>query len=102
MPDSAAFPKIAPKPHLQLKEDLPGQIYTIDGFLSDVEQVNVLKWAQAVDLKAPTKPGKGEAERTARECMHGCVSVDPVAPCVACPSPWRMGGAMLTSRPRHD
>jgi hypothetical protein len=69
MVDNAAFPKIVPKPHLQLREDLPGQIYTIDGFLSDSERTNVLKWAQAADLKNPTRPGKGEAERTARECQ---------------------------------
>ena len=68
MADTAAFPKITPKPHLQVKEDLPGQIYTIDGFLSDAELANVLRWAQMTTMKDPTKPGKGEAERTAREC----------------------------------
>ena len=68
MADTAAFPQIKAKPHLQLKEDLPGQIYTIDGFLSDAEQANVLRWAQMTTMKDSTKPGKGEAERTAREC----------------------------------
>lgn len=68
MADTSAFPQITAKPHLQLKEDLPGQIYTIDGFLSDAEQATVLRWAQMTTMKDPTKPGKGEAERTARKC----------------------------------
>ena len=62
---SASFPRIAAKPHVQLKEDLAGQIYTIDGFLSPQEVSSIRRWGESIGLQGPVAPKKGEAERTA-------------------------------------
>ena len=64
---TASFPVISPKPHLTLQADLPGQIYTLDGFLSPSELEAITKWTKSIPLEEPKKPGKGEAERTASE-----------------------------------
>jgi hypothetical protein len=64
---SASFPRITAKPHVQIQKDLPGQIYTTDGFLSPQEVVNIRRWGESIGLQDPVPPKKGEAERTARK-----------------------------------
>jgi len=76
MSHAAAFPRINGKPHAHLKEDLPGQIYTIDGFLSPQEVVNIRKWGESIGLQDPVPPRKGEAERTARELLSSALSIN--------------------------
>lgn len=61
------FPALKVKHKLPLNTILPSQIYTVDNFLSAQECKEVIDWARLVDMEAPKKPGKGEAERTACE-----------------------------------
>ena len=67
MAENVGFPVISPKPHLRLKEDLAGQIYTLDGFFSPEELEKIMRWTKSVVMEAPKRSGKGEAERTARK-----------------------------------
>lgn len=59
------FPELKGKHKLPLNTILPSQIYTVDSFLSAQECKEVIEWAKLVDMEAPKRPGKGEAERTA-------------------------------------
>lgn len=59
------FPELKVKHKLPLNTILPSQIYTVDSFLSAQECKEVIEWAKLVDMEAPKRPGKGEAERTA-------------------------------------
>ena len=70
------FPALTPKRQLRLATPLDGQIYTIDGFLTKDECEKVLKWIGGVKMDGPKKPGRGEAERTASECVsrHTCLN----------------------------
>jgi hypothetical protein len=63
----ARFPTLSPKPWLEIGTLLPSQIYIIDDVIDAVELKGIRKWADSVSLEDPKKPGKGEAERTARE-----------------------------------
>ncbi|WVF68388.1 hypothetical protein IAT40_003153 [Kwoniella sp. CBS 6097] len=60
------FPSLKPKPDLPLTTILPSQIYIVDDFLSQAELKAVRSWTEGVIMEDPKKPGKGEAERTAR------------------------------------
>jgi len=70
MATSASFPRISAKAHVRLHEDLPGQIYTVDGFLTPQEVVEIRRWGDSVGLQDPVPPKKGEAERTARKINY--------------------------------
>ncbi|OCF34342.1 hypothetical protein I317_05519 [Kwoniella heveanensis CBS 569] len=60
------FPSLKPKANLPLTTILPSQIYVVDDFLSPSELKAVRSWTDGVMMEEPKKPGKGEAERTAR------------------------------------
>ncbi|WVQ95931.1 hypothetical protein IAU59_003030 [Kwoniella sp. CBS 9459] len=60
------FPSLKPRPGLALSTILPSQIYIVDDFLNSADLKAVRSWTEGVVMEEPKKPGKGEAERTAR------------------------------------